>query len=116
MKKKGKNEVLKRYGKAAGIGLIATAAIAVGMGLLGAENEKEMLRTLSNACMCGSGILVACWCFLWAGKNGILDWAGYSFGSLAMWISSLWGKGDPDRIGREGYGDYVEELKNFCKK
>ena len=114
-KKEEKNAVLKRYGKAVGIGLVSTAVAAALMGLFDAESDKEAIRTLSNAFMVGSGILVCWWCFLWAGKNGALDWAGYSMGSLVVWIKSIWKKEAPTRIGGETYGDYVEQMQEKTK-
>ena len=114
-KNENKNTVLKRYGKAAGVGLASTVAAAAVMGLFGAESEKEAIRTLSNAFMIGSGILFGWWCILWAGKNGALDWASYSMGTLVAWIKSLRKKDTPTRIGGETYGDYVEQMQEKTK-
>ena len=115
LKKEEKNAVLKRYGKAVGIGLASTVAAAAVMGLFGAESEKEAIRTLSNAFMVGSGILLCWWCILWAGKNGALDCVGYSMGALTACIKSIWKKDAPTRIGGETYADYVEQMQEKTK-
>ena len=115
-KNEDKNAILKRYGMAAGIGLAATAILAVVFGIFGAKSGKEALRALSNACMGGSGVLIGWWCILWGSKTGSLDWFGYSFQELASLLRSLRKKkDDPDRIGSESYVDYSERMQEKRK-
>lgn len=106
-----KHDILKRYGVAMGVGLVATAALAVVLGIFGAKSDREALRILSNAFVGGSGVLIGWWCILWGRKTGSLDWFGYSFQELGALLRSLRKKkDDPDRIGSESYVDYSERM------